>query len=168
MWVCLKCAVRSDLVYAKSSCFNTSRKCFRAGLAEGKLLIHQSEGGVVTFANALPGITFPRVPGHEVVGRIDAVGARVTRWKPNQRVGVGFLAGPCFQFARCRLGGLVSCTNQTVTGAHTDGGYTEVMIAKDSALVAIAQELTAVDAAPLFLCAAVTTFNALRKDQAAP
>lgn len=120
-----------------------------------------------TFANALPGITFPRVPGHEVIGRIDAVGRDVSNWKLGQRVGVGFLAGPCLHCGRCRLGDFVSCTNQTFTGAHSDGGYAEVMLAKETALVSIPEGLVAAEAAPL-LCAGVTTFNALRKSGARP
>jgi len=111
-------------------------------------------------------IDFPRVPGHEVVGRIDAVGEGVTpEWTVGKRVGVGFLGGHCGHCARCRRGDFVNCLEQPVTGAHTDGGYAEVMIARESGLVAIPGELDSVEAAPL-LCAGITTFNALRNSGA--
>ena len=106
-------------------------------------------------------IDWPRVPGHEVVGRIDALGSGVQGWAVGQRVGVGFLAGPCGYCEFCRNGDLVNCRNQEYTGIHHDGGYAEVMIAKASGLVRIPDDLSSVDAAPL-LCAGLTTFNALR------
>ena len=108
-----------------------------------------------------PGITFPRVPGHEVVGRIDEVGAGVQGWSVGQRVGVGFLGGSCGYCEFCRGGDLVNCRNQEFTGIHHDGGYAEVMIAKASGLVSIPEDLSSIDAAPL-LCAGITTFSALR------
>jgi propanol-preferring alcohol dehydrogenase len=106
-------------------------------------------------------VAFPRVPGHEVVGRIDAVGAGVSTFGVGQRVGVGYLGGNCGHCARCRRGDFVGCLEQTMTGVQTDGGYAEVLIARESGLVAIPDELDSVDAAPL-LCAGLTTFNALR------
>jgi alcohol dehydrogenase, propanol-preferring len=105
-------------------------------------------------------IDWPRVPGHEVVGRIDALGSGVQGWAVGQRVGVGFLGGSCGYCEFCRNGDLVNCRNQEFTGIH-DGGYAEVMIAKASGLVSIPKDLSSVDAAPL-LCAGVTTFSALR------
>src|SRR5271170_4022886 len=110
-------------------------------------------------------IHFPRVPGHEVVGRIDAVGAGVQGWAIGQRVGVGFLGGSCGYCEYCRNGDLVNCRNQEYTGIHHDGGYAEVMIAKASGLVSIPDGLSSVDAAPL-LCAGITTFGALRNSPA--
>jgi propanol-preferring alcohol dehydrogenase len=110
-------------------------------------------------------IEWPRVPGHEVVGRIDALGSGVQGWKVGQRVGVGFLGGPCGYCAFCRGGDLVNCRNQEYTGIHHDGGYAEVMIAKASGLVSIPDDLSSVDAAPL-LCAGLTTFSALRNSPA--
>src|SRR5246127_900502 len=104
---------------------------------------------------------WPRVPGHEVVGRIDALGSGVQDWAVGQRVGVGFLGGSCGYCDFCRNGDLVSCRNQEYTGIHHDGGYAEVMIAKASGLVSIPDDLSSVDAAPL-LCAGLTTFSALR------
>ena len=106
-------------------------------------------------------VDFPRVPGHEVVGRIDALGSAVHGWTVGQRVGVGFLGGSCGYCEFCRCGDLVNCKNQGYTGVHSDGGYAEVMIVKASGLVRIPDGLSSVNAAPL-LCAGLTTFNALR------
>src|SRR5580693_4570339 len=106
-------------------------------------------------------VQFPRVPGHEAVGRIDALGQGVEGWKIGQRVGVGFLAGNCGYCIPCRSGDLVNCQNQAFTGIHHDGGYAEAMIAKASGLVSVPDDLSSVDAAPL-LCAGLTTFSALR------
>jgi propanol-preferring alcohol dehydrogenase len=106
-------------------------------------------------------IAWPRVPGHEVVGRIDALGSGVQGWAVGQRVGVGFLGGFCGYCEFCRDGDLVNCRNQEYTGVHHDGGYAEVMIAKASGLVSIPDDLSSAGAAPL-LCAGITTFSALR------
>src|SRR5258706_11882397 len=106
-------------------------------------------------------IQWPRVPGHEAVGRIDALGDGVQGLEIRQRVGVGFLGGNCGYCQPCRRGDLVSCQNQEFTGIQHDGGYAEVMIAKASGLVSIPDSLSSVDAAPL-LCAGLTTFSALR------
>jgi propanol-preferring alcohol dehydrogenase len=106
-------------------------------------------------------IDWPRVPGHEVVGRIDSLGVGVQGWVVGQRVGVGFLGGSCGHCEFCRNGDLVNCQNQEYTGIHHDGGYAEVMIAKANGLVSIPDDLSSVDAAPL-LCAGLTTFSALR------
>jgi len=106
-------------------------------------------------------IAWPRVPGHEVVGRIDALGSGVQGRAVGQRVGVGFLGGSCGYCEYCRDGDLVSCRNQEYTGIHHDGGYAEVMIAKASGLVSIPDDLSSAGAAPL-LCAGITTFSALR------
>jgi alcohol dehydrogenase, propanol-preferring len=100
-------------------------------------------------------ISWPRVPGHEVVGRIDALGSGVQGWAVGQRVGVGFLGGSCSYCEFCRNGDLVNCRNQEYTGIHSDGGYAEMMIAKASGLVSIPDDLTSADAAPL-LCAGLT------------
>jgi len=110
-------------------------------------------------------ITFPRAPGHEVIGRIEAIGDAVTGWEIGQRVGVGYLNGHCGVCARCRRGDFVSCTNQEVTGVQHDGGYAEVMLSRASGLVSVPEELSSTDAAPL-LCAGLTTFNALRNSSA--
>jgi propanol-preferring alcohol dehydrogenase len=114
-----------------------------------------------TVEGVFPGIVYPRVPGHEVVGRIDALGPGVQGWANGQRVGIGFLGGFCGYCEFCRSGDLVNCRNQEQTGIHHDGGYAEVMIAKATGLMSIPNELSSVDAAPL-LCAGLTTFSALR------
>src|SRR5580658_4274077 len=117
-----------------------------------------SDSGTV---EALFPIDWPRVPGHEVVGRIDAVGSEVQGWAVGQRVGVGFLDGFCGHCEFCRNADLVNCRNQEYTGIHHDGGYAEKMIAKASGLVSIPDDLSSANAAPL-LCAGLTTFSALR------
>lgn len=117
-----------------------------------------------TVEGILP-IEWPRVPGHEAVGRIDAIGEGVEGWKIHQRVGVGFLDGNCGYCAYCRDGDLVNCTNQGFTGVQHDGGYAEMMIAKSSGLIAVPDDLSSIDAAPL-LCAGLTTFSALRNSAA--
>jgi propanol-preferring alcohol dehydrogenase len=117
-----------------------------------------SDSGTV---EALFPIEWPRVPGYEVVGRIDALGPGVQGCAVGQRVGVGFFGGSCGYCEFCRNGDLVNCRNQEYTGIHHDGGYAEVMIAKPGGLVSIPDDLSSVDAAPL-LCAGLTTFSALR------
>src|SRR6185436_17277154 len=114
-----------------------------------------------------PGLQYPRVPGHEVTGTIDAVGAGVTRWSVGQRVGVGWNGGYCGQCDQCRRGNLFACETGQVTGITFDGGYGEYMIAPVSAVARFPDELPAADAAPL-LCAGLTTFNALRNSGARP
>src|SRR5213594_1864259 len=112
-----------------------------------------------------PGIQYPRVPGHEVAGRIDAVGSGVTGWEKGRRVGVGWHGGHCFQCEQCRRGDFAMCANRKVTGIDFDGGYAEHMIAPAAALAAIPDELPAQEAGP-FMCAGVTVFNALRNSGA--
>src|SRR5215475_9938891 len=114
-----------------------------------------------TVMGVYPGVTLPRVPGHEVVGRIDALGSGVTRWKIGQRVGVGLIAGEDGVCVPCRRGDIVNCQNPVVLGVNADGGYAEMMIAEARGIASIPDELSSVDAAPL-LCAGVTTYNALR------
>jgi D-arabinose 1-dehydrogenase-like Zn-dependent alcohol dehydrogenase len=112
-----------------------------------------------------PGIQYPRVPGHEIAGRIDAVGADVTNWKPGQRVGVGWHGGHDFTCEACRRGDFINCKNEKITGITHDGGYQEYMISPAEAVAAIPDDLAAADAAPL-LCAGITVFNALRNSGA--
>jgi propanol-preferring alcohol dehydrogenase len=136
----------------------------------GKVRIRVEACGVchsdaATVEGVFPGLTFPRVPGHEVVGKIDALGEGVLDWKIGQRVGVGFLGGHCGQCKPCRRGDFVNCQRQPVSGISYDGGYAEVMIASQTGLVAIPEELSSADAAPL-LCAGLTTYNALRNSPA--
>src|SRR5256714_12769151 len=112
-----------------------------------------------------PGIQYPRVPGHEIAGRIDAVGSDVSQWTKRQRVGVGWHGGPCFVCDQCRRGDFAMCVNRKVTGIDFDGGYAEYMIAPAEALALIPKELPAEEAGP-FMCAGVTVFNALRNSGA--
>ena len=114
-----------------------------------------------------PGIAFPRVPGHEVVGRIDAVGSGVSAWKPGERVGVGWHGGHCFECDSCRRGDFINCARGQITGISSDGGYAQYMLARQEALAHFPAELDVVAAAPL-LCAGITTFNALRNSGARP
>jgi propanol-preferring alcohol dehydrogenase len=114
-----------------------------------------------TVTGTYPGLTLPRVPGHEVVGRIEALGAGVSKWRIGQRVGVGLIAGEDGVCEPCRRGDIVNCHNPVVSGVTTDGGYAELMIAEARGIASVPDELTSVDAAPL-LCAGITTYNALR------
>ncbi len=114
-----------------------------------------------TVAGAFPGIQYPRVPGHEVVGIIDAVGADVPDWKKGMRVGVGWHGGHCGHCNSCRRGDFITCTQGQIPGISYDGGYAEYMLAPFEALASIPEDLKSEDAAPL-LCAGITTFNSLR------
>jgi propanol-preferring alcohol dehydrogenase len=114
-----------------------------------------------TVMGAYPGLKLPRVPGHEVVGRIEALGSGVSKWKIGQRVGVGLIAGEDGVCEPCRRGDTVNCQNPVTSGVTVDGGYAEVMIAEARGIASIPDELSSADAAPL-LCAGITTYNALR------
>jgi propanol-preferring alcohol dehydrogenase len=116
---------------------------------------------VATVTGIYPGLTLPRVPGHEVVGRIEALGSGVSKWKIGQRVGVGLIAGEDGVCEPCRRGDIVNCQNPVVQGVTVDGGYAEVMIAEARGLASIPDEVSSAEAAPL-LCAGITTYNALR------
>src|ERR1700756_5614545 len=109
----------------------------------------------------------PVVPGHEVVGVIDALGEQVSGWSVGDRVGLGFLGGHCGVCVWCRRGDFVNCENQPRPGTTTDGGYAEVVYARATGLVRIPDALASVDASPL-LCAGITTYNALQKLNAEP
>src|SRR5436305_4986242 len=112
-----------------------------------------------------PGIQYPRIPGHEVAGKIDAIGDGVTSWKKDDRVGVGWHGGHCFVCEPCRRGDFAMCVNRKVTGLDFDGGYAEYMIAPAEAVALIPDELPAEEAGP-FMCAGVTVYNALRNSGA--
>jgi D-arabinose 1-dehydrogenase-like Zn-dependent alcohol dehydrogenase len=115
-----------------------------------------------------PGIQYPRVPGHEVIGVVDAVGSGVGQWKTGQRVGIGWHGGNCGYCDNCRRGEFFACqVNLLVTGLSFDGGYADYMVAPAIALASVPDDLGAVDGAPL-MCAGVTTFNALRNSGARP
>jgi len=111
------------------------------------------------------GLEYPRVPGHEIAGRIDAIGSEVSLWRPGQRVGVGWHGGHCFICDPCRRGNFINCRNEKITAIHFDGGYAEYLIAPAEAVAAIPDALSAPEAAPL-LCAGITVFNALRNAEA--
>jgi alcohol dehydrogenase len=121
----------------------------------------------VTVEGLMP-ITYPRVPGHEVIGTLEAIGSDVRGWQVGMRVGVGWFGGACGYCARCRRGEAFACETVTaVTGVTRDGGYATHMLADASALALVPDELDAVESAPL-LCAGITTFNALRNCGAGP
>ena len=113
----------------------------------------------------LPGIQYPRVPGHEVAGVIDVVGKDVTEWKPGQRVAVGWHGGHCGHCESCRRGDFVTCQYAQVPGISYDGGYADYVITPTVALASIPDQLSTTEAAPL-MCAGITTYNALRNSGA--
>lgn len=122
----------------------------------------------ITKEGLFPGIQYPRIPGHEVAGILDAAGPGVARWTPGQRVGVGWHGWNCGYCDPCRRGDFFACqTGVQVTGITYDGGYADYMIAPAQALALIPDELSPVEAAPL-MCAGLTTFNALRNSGARP
>ena len=132
----------------------------------GQVRIRVEAAGVchtdsVTVEGTWPGITFPRVLGHEIAGRIDAIGKGVEGWKVGQRAALGWFGGECGECEACQRGDIVNCPNQTITGITTDGGYAEVVIAEARAVAAMPDDLSAEDAAPL-MCAGTTVYNGLR------
>jgi len=122
---------------------------------------------VLTKEGSFPGIQFPRIPGHEVVGVVDELGAGVSAWKVGQRVGVGWHGGHDGTCLPCRRGDFRNCVNQKIAGVSYDGGYQQYMVAPVEALAAVPESLQAAEAAPL-LCAGVTTYNSLRHSGAMP
>jgi len=116
-------------------------------------------------AAAFPGITLPRIPGHEIAGRIDAVGAHVTAWKAGDRVGVGWHGGHCFECNACRRGLFINCEKAKITGISHDGGYAEFVVVPSESVARIPDGLSAAETGPL-LCAGVTTYNSLRNSGA--
>jgi D-arabinose 1-dehydrogenase-like Zn-dependent alcohol dehydrogenase len=122
---------------------------------------------VLTKEGLWPGIQYPRIPGHEVVGIIDEVGSGVSTWKMGQRVGVGWHGGQDGTCRECRRGDFRNCRNLKISGISFDGGYQQYMVAPIEALVAVPEGLSDTEAAPL-LCAGITTYNALRHSGALP
>ena len=122
---------------------------------------------VLTKEGLWPGIQYPRIPGHEVAGIVDEVGAGVSEWKKGQRVGVGWHGGRDGTCRECRRGDFRNCQNLKIPGIHYDGGYQQYMVAPVEALAAIPDSLKDVEAAPL-LCAGITTYNSLRHSGALP
>jgi D-arabinose 1-dehydrogenase-like Zn-dependent alcohol dehydrogenase len=138
----------------------------------GEVLIKVQACGVchsdaLTVEGSFPGIQYPRVPGHEVAGIIDEVGAGVSAWKKGQRVGVGWHGGQDNTCRECRRGDFRNCRNVKIAGISYDGGYQQYMLAPVEALAAIPENLSDIEAAPL-LCAGITTYNALRHSGAFP
>lgn len=112
-----------------------------------------------------PGVSYPRIPGHEIAGRVDAVGDAVTAWSEGECVGAGWHGGHCFTCEPCRRGKFQRCENAEITGLTFDGGYAEYVTVPEEAVAHVPDDLDAVDAAPL-LCAGITTYNALRNSDA--
>jgi len=140
------------------------REIPQPGLGEVRIKVHACG---ICFSDHLvkdghwPGLAYPRVPGHEVAGVVDEIGAGVTEWKKGDRVGVGWHGGHDFVCEPCRRGDFISCKNEAITGLTRDGGYQEYMLARHEALARIPDDLDAAEAGPL-LCAGITTFNSLR------
>lgn len=118
-------------------------------------------------SGGFPGLEYPRVPGHEVVGIIEKVGEKVTNWKKGQRVGVGWHGGHCFTCEPCRRGDFINCENAKVCGISYDGGYAEYLTAPQEAVASVPDELSSEEAAPI-LCAGITVFNAIRNSGIRP
>jgi D-arabinose 1-dehydrogenase-like Zn-dependent alcohol dehydrogenase len=138
--------------------------------SEGQVRIKVQACGIchsdsVTKNGLFPGIEYPRVPGHEVVGLIDKVGSKITEWKLGQRVGVGWHGGQDGHCEHCRRGDFVHCQFAQVPGISYDGGYADYMIVPTEALASIPDELSATEAAPM-MCSGITTYNALRNSGA--
>jgi propanol-preferring alcohol dehydrogenase len=112
-----------------------------------------------------PGLVLPRIPGHEIAGRVEALGPRVSAWKVGDRVGVGWHGGHCFECNACRRGLFINCEKAQVTGISYDGGYAEYVVVPSMAVARMPSDLDAALAAPL-LCAGITTYNALRNSGA--
>jgi len=116
-------------------------------------------------SGAFPGLVLPRIPGHEVAGKIDAVGPKVSAWHVGDRVGVGWHGGHCFECDACRRGLFINCEKAQVTGISFDGGYAEYVVVPSAAVARMPDGLDAAEAAPL-LCAGITTYNSLRNSGA--
>jgi len=120
-------------------------------------------GDAVAKEGSMPGIIYPRVPGHEVIGIVTKIGSHIEHWSVGQRVGIGWHAGHCMKCKACLRGDFWSCENSMTTGISSNGGYAEYMIARNEAIVSIPEELNSVEAAPI-LCAGTTTLGALRNN----
>jgi len=120
---------------------------------------------VLVKEGGFPGLQYPRIPGHEIAGRIDAIGPDVTQWKPGQRVGVGWHGGHCFKCDPCRRGNFIVCKFEKITALSFDGGYAEYVVVPAEAVAAMPDDLPADEAAPL-MCAGITVYNSLRNSGA--
>jgi D-arabinose 1-dehydrogenase-like Zn-dependent alcohol dehydrogenase len=162
---------RSVQISAPGKDFELIRKEFSEP-GPGQVRIRVQACGVchsdsITKFGAFPGIQYPRVPGHEIAGIVDAVGSDVPLFKSGQRVGLGWHGGHCNYCIPCRRGDFILCENGQISGITFDGGYADYVIAPANALAFIPEDLNPVDAAPL-LCAGITTYNALRNSGARP
>jgi D-arabinose 1-dehydrogenase-like Zn-dependent alcohol dehydrogenase len=162
---------RAMQVSAAGGAFELIQKQFPEP-ASGQVRIRVQACGVchsdsLTKLGLWPGLQFPRVPGHEIAGVIDAVGPDVPLFKPGQRVGLGWHGGHCNFCTPCRRGDFILCENQPISGISYDGGYAEYVVAPANALAILPDDLADAEAAPL-LCAGVTTFNSLRNSGAGP
>ncbi len=162
---------RSVQVSAPGAAFEMVQKEF-ADPGPGQVRIRVQACGVchsdsITKFGGFPFITYPRVPGHEVAGVLDAVASDVLHFKPGQRVGLGWHGGHCNYCTPCRRGDFVLCENAQISGVTIDGGYADYVIAPANALALIPDDLADVDAAPL-MCAGITTYNSLRHSGAKP
>jgi D-arabinose 1-dehydrogenase-like Zn-dependent alcohol dehydrogenase len=124
-------------------------------------------GGDLAVLDGAPGVEYPRIPGHEVAGRVDAVGERVTRWSPGDRVAVGWHGGHCFGCEQCRHGRFTTCEHKRVTGLTRDGGFAEYTLVRPEALIPVPDEVSAAHAGPL-VCAGLTAYNVLRNSDTCP
>src|SRR5437660_8148475 len=122
---------------------------------------------VIVRGGAYPGLKLPRIPGHEIAGRVEKVGAGVTEWQKGDRVGVGWHGGHCFVCNACRKGLFINCEREKITGFSYDGGYAEYTVVPHEAGVHLPEKLESVEVAPL-LCAGITTYNSLRNSGARP
>src|ERR1700704_412473 len=160
----------AQVVSAKGPYQIVEREMPEPGAGQVRIRVQASgicHSDVLTKEGIWPGIQYPRVPGHEVVGIIDELGAGIAEWKTGQRVGVGWHGGQDGTCLSCRRGDFRNCRNLKIPGISYDGGYQEYMVAPVEALAAIPDSLSAVEAAPL-LCAGMTTFNSLRHSGALP
>src|SRR3954454_22589038 len=161
----------AQVPYAKGPCELIERDIPQPSIGQVRVKV-QGCGGChsdsVTKEGLFPNIQYPRVPGHEVIGILDAIGSGVAGWGIDQRVGVGWHGGNCGYCDSCRGGDAFACETETlVTGVTHDGGYAEYMIAPALALARVPDDLSSVEAAPL-MCAGITTFNSLRNAGARP
>ena len=124
-------------------------------------------GGDLAVLGGAPGVGYPRIPGHEVAGRVDAVGEAVTGWSPDDRVATGWHGGHCFECEQCRGGRFTTCEHKRVTGLTRDGGFAEHTLVRPEALIPVPDEVSAAHAGPL-VCAGLTAYNVLRNSDARP
>ena len=159
----------AQIPYAKGPFELVERDIPEAGAGQVRIKVQACgvcHSDSVTKEGLFPNIQYPRIPGHEVIGTIDAIGPEVHAWSPGERVGVGWHGGNCGYCDPCRHGDTFACaTSSLVTGISHDGGYGEYMIAPASALARVPDDLASVESAPL-MCAGITTFNALRNSGA--